>query len=41
LPAAPGTTLALPAFVRYVRQPTGAMPAYTAKVISDQELAAR
>jgi mono/diheme cytochrome c family protein len=34
-----GTTLSLAAFVKYVRQPDGAMPAYTDKVISDQELA--
>jgi mono/diheme cytochrome c family protein len=27
------------AFSRYVRQPTGEMPPYTAKVVSDQELA--
>jgi len=26
-------------FIRYVRRPTGAMPAYTEKVISDQQLA--
>jgi len=25
-------------FIRYVRRPTGAMPAYTEKVISDQQL---
>jgi hypothetical protein len=34
-----GTALPLAAFVRYVRQPAGAMPAYTVKVMSDQELA--
>jgi mono/diheme cytochrome c family protein len=28
----------LEAFIMYVRQPAGAMPVYTAKVISDQEL---
>jgi mono/diheme cytochrome c family protein len=27
------------AFVRYVRRPTGQMPPYTSKVVSDQELA--
>jgi mono/diheme cytochrome c family protein len=27
------------AFSKYVRQPTGEMPPYTAKVVSDQELA--
>jgi mono/diheme cytochrome c family protein len=31
--------IAFPAFSRYVRQPTGEMPPYTAKVVSDQELA--
>ena len=25
-------------FIRYVRQPSGQMPAYTAKILSDQEL---
>src|SRR5437899_5517574 len=30
--------IAFPAFSRYVRQPTGEMPPYTAKVVSDQEL---
>ena len=34
-----GTSLNFAAFVKYVRQPTGAMPAYTDKVISEQELA--
>ena len=34
-----GTTLNFAAFVRYVRRPAGAMPAYTDKVVSDQELA--
>ena len=29
----------LAAFSRYVRQPTGEMPPYTKKVVSDQELA--
>jgi ubiquinol-cytochrome c reductase cytochrome c subunit len=28
-----------PAFSKYVRQPTGQMPPYTAKVASDQDLA--
>jgi ubiquinol-cytochrome c reductase cytochrome c subunit len=27
------------AFARYVRQPRGEMPPYTAKVVTDQELA--
>lgn len=27
------------AFIKYVRQPTGEMPPYTKKVVSDQELA--
>lgn len=35
---APGT-IALPAFTRYVRRPTGVMPPFTEKVITDQELA--
>jgi mono/diheme cytochrome c family protein len=34
-----GTSLSFAAFVKYVRQPDGAMPAYTDKVISEQELA--
>jgi mono/diheme cytochrome c family protein len=33
------TAMTAPAFVRYVRRPFGAMPAFTAKVVSDQELA--
>jgi len=33
------TPLTGPAFIRYVRRPSGAMPAYTEKVLSDQELA--
>jgi mono/diheme cytochrome c family protein len=33
------TAMTAPAFARYVRRPFGAMPAYTAKVVSDQELA--
>jgi len=32
------TPLAQQAFIRYVRRPFGAMPAYTSKVLSDQEL---
>jgi ubiquinol-cytochrome c reductase cytochrome c subunit len=31
--------LPLPAILKYVRQPTGQMPPYTSKVISDAELA--
>jgi mono/diheme cytochrome c family protein len=31
--------MALVAFARYVRQPRGEMPPYTAKVVTDQELA--
>jgi mono/diheme cytochrome c family protein len=31
--------IALPLFIRYVRQPAGQMPPYTAKVVSDAELA--
>ena len=31
--------IAYPAFVRYLRQPTGLMPLYTGKVMSDQEVA--
>jgi mono/diheme cytochrome c family protein len=31
--------IAFAAFSRYVRQPTGQMPPYTAKVVSDAELA--
>jgi mono/diheme cytochrome c family protein len=31
--------LSFEAFTRYVHQPTGQMPPYTSKVISDQELA--
>src|SRR5437773_7037895 len=33
------TSMPAPAFVRYVRRPAGAMPAFTPKVLSDQELA--
>jgi mono/diheme cytochrome c family protein len=32
------TALNLQAFLRYVRQPTGNMPPYTAKVMSDAQL---
>jgi mono/diheme cytochrome c family protein len=31
--------MAFPAFVRYVRRPAQQMPPYTAKVVTDQELA--
>jgi ubiquinol-cytochrome c reductase cytochrome c subunit len=31
--------ISLAAFTRYVRQPRGEMPPYTAKVVTDQELA--
>src|SRR5579872_3429833 len=33
------TTMPAPAFARYVRRPSGSMPAFTEKVLSDQELA--
>src|SRR5258708_3665845 len=33
------TALNLAAFQRYVRQPTGQMPPYTAKVMTDEQLA--
>ena len=33
------TALTAQAFSRYVRRPTGAMPAFTEKVVTDQELA--
>ena len=33
------TSMPAPSFVRYVRRPSGAMPAFTQKVLSDQELA--
>jgi mono/diheme cytochrome c family protein len=33
-----GTALSLQGVVRYVRQPAGAMPAFTDKVLTDQEL---
>jgi mono/diheme cytochrome c family protein len=32
-------SIALPAFIRYVRQPTRSMPPYTAKVLKDSDLA--
>jgi mono/diheme cytochrome c family protein len=32
------TSMTAPSFIRYVRRPFGAMPAFTAKVLSDQEL---
>jgi mono/diheme cytochrome c family protein len=32
------TVLSAPALIRYVRRPTGEMPAYSEKVVSDQEL---
>src|SRR5215467_9970773 len=32
------TSLAVPAQIRYVRRPTGRMPAYTEKILSDQEV---
>jgi mono/diheme cytochrome c family protein len=32
------TAMSAPAFIRYVRQPVGAMPAFTEKILSDQEL---
>ena len=35
-----GTRLSIQAFTRYVRQPAGAMPAYTDKVIPDADLSA-
>jgi mono/diheme cytochrome c family protein len=33
-----GTALNLQGVMRYVRQPTGSMPAFTDKVLTDQEL---
>jgi mono/diheme cytochrome c family protein len=33
-----GTALSLQGVMRYVRQPAGAMPAFTEKVLTDQEL---
>jgi mono/diheme cytochrome c family protein len=38
-PRLAATSLSLQALTRYVRRPFGAMPAFTAKVLSDQELA--
>ncbi len=32
------TAMSVPAFIRYVRQPAGAMPAFTEKILSDKEL---
>ena len=32
------TAMSAPAFIRYVRKPGGAMPAFTEKILSDQEL---
>jgi mono/diheme cytochrome c family protein len=37
-PRIAATSLTLSAVIRYVRRPFGAMPAFTAKVLSDQEL---
>jgi len=37
-PRIAATSLTLQAVLRYVRRPLGAMPAFTAKVLSDQEL---
>lgn len=37
-PRIAATSLNLPAVLRYVRRPFGAMPAFTTKVLSDQEL---
>ena len=31
--------ISLPAFTKYIRQPTGDMPPYTAKVVSEQDVA--
>jgi len=33
------TSLSLQGFTRYIRRPSGEMPAYTIKVVSDEELA--
>jgi mono/diheme cytochrome c family protein len=38
-PRIAATSLSSTALIRYVRRPFGAMPAYTAKVLSDQDLA--
>lgn len=32
------TAMSVPTFIRYVRQPAGAMPAFTEKILSDKEL---
>ncbi|PYT19190.1 MAG: hypothetical protein DMG59_01200 [Acidobacteria bacterium] len=37
-PRIAATPLSAQTFVRYVRRPSGAMPAYTPKVLSDEEL---
>ena len=37
-PRIAATALNAPALIRYVRRPLGAMPAFTGKVLSDQEL---
>jgi mono/diheme cytochrome c family protein len=37
-PRVAATSLTLQALIRYVRRPFGAMPAFTPKVLSDQEL---
>jgi mono/diheme cytochrome c family protein len=37
-PRLAATSLSLQALIRYVRRPFGGMPAFTAKVLSDQEL---
>jgi mono/diheme cytochrome c family protein len=37
-PRLAATALPLPVLIRYVRRPFGAMPAYTVKVLSDQQL---
>jgi mono/diheme cytochrome c family protein len=37
-PRLAATALNVPALVRYVRRPFGAMPAFTEKVLSDQDL---
>jgi mono/diheme cytochrome c family protein len=37
-PRLAATSLSLQALTRYVRRPFGGMPAFTAKVVSDQEL---
>ena len=38
-PRLAGRLMAFQAFTRYVRKPAGEMPPYTAKVVSDKELA--